>query len=102
MEMNQEKEKPRIRQAGSAEAFVGSTAAGREHPYNRFISENIQLFSYCVMRLYSIIYEISQNNIQVILNFPHFLELFVNPLDFRIPQSPPRNPILMYARQSRN
>jgi hypothetical protein len=37
-----EKEKPQIRQAGSAEAFVGSAATGRERIYNRYIASKLQ------------------------------------------------------------
>ncbi|HZM06552.1 MAG TPA: hypothetical protein VFC44_26420 [Candidatus Saccharimonadales bacterium] len=37
--MMPEKEKPQIRQAGSAEAFVGSTATGREHHHYRHFRE---------------------------------------------------------------
>jgi hypothetical protein len=43
MEMTGKKEKPQIRQAGSAEAFVGSAATGRELYYNRQFSEKMQL-----------------------------------------------------------
>ena len=42
MEMMPEKEKPQIRQAGSAEAFVGSAATGRErsHYWHFTIKDN--------------------------------------------------------------
>jgi hypothetical protein len=43
MEMNPEKKKPRIRQAGSAEAFLGSAATGRELYYNRQFQGKMQL-----------------------------------------------------------
>jgi hypothetical protein len=42
MEMKRKKEKPQIRQAGSAEAFVGSAATGRELYYNRQVCGKMQ------------------------------------------------------------
>jgi len=38
---------PRIRQAGSAEAFLDSTATGREHFYHRHLLKQMQHI-YCI------------------------------------------------------
>jgi len=49
MEITPEKEKPRIRQAGSAEAFLDSTATGRERTYYLHLSEKSQ----CIFQIFN-------------------------------------------------
>jgi hypothetical protein len=63
VEINPEKKKPRIRQAGSAEAFLGSNATGKEHPYYPLFPK---LF----------------NNI-LLLQLPHFQQVTVSAQKFK-------------------